>query len=159
VRWLIKTADIKLVRMMFGHINVHRSQLRRFRMARALSTRQRVRMGPRPERSVAITPMLCPSRGHRTSIGIISNEVLHELQNGLRTKPGLGRLANALPEQFFGLRGLDLATAIGRDIRHERSEALPAIDDAFALEFLVCALDGDDADEQVFGESPKRRKR
>ena len=34
----------------------------------------------------------------------------------------------------------------------ERAESLPSENDALALQFLVGALDGDDADEQILGE-------
>ena len=44
-------------------------------------------------------------------------------------------------------------------LRDERAQALPPVDDAFALQFLVGALHGDDADQQILGELPERRQR
>ena len=46
-----------------------------------------------------------------------------------------------------------------RGCRHERAEPLPAVDDALALQLFVGALDGDDADDQVFGQAAKGGQR
>src|SRR5579862_198765 len=54
----------------------------------------------------------------------------------------------------FGRAGAFIAR-----FRDKRAHALATVDDALALEFLVSAFDGDDADEQVLGESSERWKR
>src|ERR1035437_4343553 len=72
---------------------------------------------------------------------------------------GFGGFAKAGAEQIFRGLQLRLAAAVVAVFRNKRAETLPPEDDAFAFEFLVGALHGDDADEQIFGEHAERRQR
>jgi hypothetical protein len=51
------------------------------------------------------------------------------------------------------------AAAVVAEVGDECAQALPAINDALAFQFLVGAFDGDDADEQIFRELAERRQR
>src|SRR6187399_792409 len=56
-------------------------------------------------------------------------------------------------EQLPGSRLLHLATAAMPHVGDESAEALPSINDSFALQLFVGPLDGDDADQQVLSQS------
>src|SRR5688572_1024584 len=89
----------------------------------------------------------------------LRQSVLQQLNEVFAGQPGLEAFANGVADQLAGALGLHRAAAIVRDVRHERSEPLAAIDQSFALELFVGALDGDDADEQVLGQAAERRER
>ena len=82
-----------------------------------------------------------------------------EFENFRRLQSGFRRLARGLAEQF--LRGVQLgfAAAVVTVVGNERAQSLPPVDDAFAFQFLVSALDRDDADQQIFRERAKRGQR
>src|SRR5688572_17383295 len=77
----------------------------------------------------------------------------------VRAQSRFGAFAECGAQQIHGALRLALAAACSRGVGDERAQPLAAVDDAVALELLVGALDGDDADEQLFGETAERRER
>ena len=92
-------------------------------------------------------------------VGVLTDCRLRVFEDGLRRQSGFGSLACALPEELSRVGGFHFAAAIGRGVGDERAQTLAPVDDAVALELLVSALHGDDADEQVPGELPEGRQR
>src|SRR6187431_2564525 len=77
----------------------------------------------------------------------------------LGAEAGFVGLAQGLHQELARVFLLRVAAAFAGGVGHEGAKALAAIDDAFALQLLVRALHGDDADKQIFGEAAKRRQR
>ena len=86
----------------------------------------------------------------RLSFGV--QDGLQDLDDFASGEAGFGGFAERSPQQLARPFGLGIATAIDGALRDEGAEPLPAVDDSLALELLVRALDGDDADEELLGE-------
>ena len=92
-------------------------------------------------------------------VGVLADRRLRELEDGFVRQSGFSGFARALPEERGRVGGLHFAAAVGRGVGDERAQSLAPVDDAVALEFLVRALHGDDADEQILGQPPERGQR
>src|SRR5687768_9256892 len=92
-------------------------------------------------------------------LSFLINDGLQEIDDVPRGETGFRCFAQRLAQQLSGALGLGVAAAIDGGTRDERAEALPAVDDPVALELLVGALDGDDADHELFGQTSEGRER
>ena len=80
-----------------------------------------------------------------------------KIEDGLRGQTRFSSFAGTLLKQGRCVDCLSFPAASNRLVRDKSAEALAANDDAFVLEILVRAFDGNHADEEVFGHSPKGR--
>src|SRR6185503_13471157 len=68
------------------------------RRTNAISSRITVREGPRPRRSTALADMLSASFGDGMFLGVLADQRLDELEDGLGAEAGLGGFAHTLAE-------------------------------------------------------------
>src|SRR5262245_50306884 len=105
-----------------------------------------------------LSPRISTAFGDTDVFSFVLDDVVEQFDDIPLLQSGFGRLAQRVTQELAGARGLRRPAAIARRLGDERPEPLTPIDDALALELLVGALDGDHADQQVFGELAKRRE-
>src|SRR5262245_48409066 len=113
--------------------------------------------GPSANRGNAlVSPRISTAFGDTGVFSFVLDGVVEQLDDIPLVEAGFGRLAQRVPEELAGARGLRRPAAIARRLRDERPKPLTAVDDALALELFIGALDGNHADQQVLGELAKR---
>src|SRR4051794_6991477 len=94
----------------------------------------------RPRISMAFTCM---------QLSLFFDNVTQKLNDLSFTQARFTGLTGGFLEQFPGSGLLHFAAASMSRVRNKGSKTLSTVDDSFAFEFFICALDRDDADQQV----------
>src|ERR1039457_5400692 len=82
-----------------------------------------------------------------------------EVENFRWFETGLCGFAKSIAQQTLGGIQFCFATAIAPLFGNKGAQSLTAVDNAGAFQFLVRALDRDDADQQIFRECPEGGQR